>query len=101
MAREHGQLKAGCRQRSDSTHILGAMRTLTRLEGVTETVRHALNVLASVAPAWLHLHTDVTWVERYGFRASEYRLPSVASITTIDGWRTSLRVRCTSSEWLR
>ena len=75
VAREHGILKAGGRQRSDSTHILGAMRTLTRLEGVTETVRHALNVLASVAPAWLHLHTDVTWVERYGLRASEYRLP--------------------------
>ncbi len=75
VARKQGLLKAGGRQRSDSTHILGAMRTLTRLEGVTETVRHALNVLASIAPRWLHLHTDVAWVERYGLRASEYRLP--------------------------
>ncbi len=75
IAREQGVLKAGGRQRSDSTHVLGAMRTLTRLEGVTETVRHALNILASDAPEWLRLQTDVTWVERYGARASEYRLP--------------------------
>ena len=75
LARSQGLLKAGGRQRSDSTHILGAMRTLTRLEGVTETVRHALNVLATHAPDWLRAHTDAAWIERYGPRASEYRLP--------------------------
>ncbi len=75
VARERGLLKAGGRQRSDSTHILGAMRTLTRLEGVTETVRHVLNVLASLAPEWLRAQTDASWIERYGPRASEYRLP--------------------------
>jgi Transposase domain (DUF772) len=75
LARAQGLLKAGGRQRSDSTHILGAMRTLTRLEGVTETVRHALNVLATHAPDWLRANTDAAWIERYGPRASEYRLP--------------------------
>ena len=75
VARERGMLASGGRQRSDSTHILGAMRTLTRLEGVTETVRHTLNVLAPFAPEWLRAHTDATWIERYGPRASEYRLP--------------------------
>ena len=75
LARARGLLKAGGRHRSDSTHILGAMRTLTRLEGVTETVRHALNVLATHAPHWLRAHTDASWIERYGPRASEYRLP--------------------------
>ncbi len=75
LARQQNMLKAGGRQRSDSTHVLGAMRALTRLEGVTETVRHALNILASIAPDWLRLHTDATWVERYGSRASEYRMP--------------------------
>lgn len=109
VAREHGVLKAGGRQRSDSTHILGAMRTLTRLEGVTDTVRHALNVLASVTPTWLQLHTDVTWVERYGFRASEYRLPKsqtkrlawllqvgqdgMALLTAVDGETAPVEVR--------
>jgi transposase len=75
LARARGWLKAGGRQRSDSTHILGAVRAMTRLEEVTETVRHALNVLAEQAPAWLRTVTTPDWVDRYGPRASEYRLP--------------------------
>ncbi|MBA3945028.1 MAG: transposase, partial [Herpetosiphonaceae bacterium] len=75
VARERGLLKAGGRQRSDSTHVLGAIRALSRLEGVTETVRHTLNILASVDPAWVLVHTDASWVDRYGSRASAYRLP--------------------------
>jgi transposase len=76
IARKHDLLKAGGRHRTDSTHILGAMRTLTRLEDVTETVSHVLNTLASVAPDWLRLHTDVTWLQRSASRAREYRLPT-------------------------
>jgi transposase len=75
IARSCGLLKAGGRQRSDSTHILGAMRAMTRLEVVTETVRHALNVLATTVPEWLRAHTTPDWVDRYGLRASEFRLP--------------------------
>ena len=33
--------------------MLAAVRALTRLEGVGETLRHTLNVLAEVAPDWL------------------------------------------------
>jgi transposase len=68
-------LRAGVHQRSDSTHILGAMRAMTRLETVTETLRHTLNVLATIAPDWVRAHTTPDWVDRYGLRASEYRLP--------------------------
>jgi hypothetical protein len=68
-------LKAGGRQRSDSTHILGAIHAMTRIEAVTETLRHALNVLATAAPEWLRAHTSADWVERYGPRASDFRLP--------------------------
>jgi transposase len=38
------------RQRTDSTHILAAVRVLNRIEVVGETLRHALNTLAVVAP---------------------------------------------------
>ncbi len=38
------------KQRTDSTHVLAAIRTIRRLECVGETLRHALNVLAEVAP---------------------------------------------------
>ncbi len=75
LAQDRGLLKAGGRQRSDSTHVLGATRTLNRLECVTETMRHTLNVLSTVAPQWLRGHTTSEWVERYGVRASEYRFP--------------------------
>ena len=75
IARSRSLLNTGGRQRSDSTHILGAMRAMTRLEVVTETVRHALNMLATTAPEWLRAHTTPDWVDRYGLRASEFRLP--------------------------
>lgn len=88
-----GLLRAGGRQRSDSTHILGAMRFMTRIEGVAETLRHALNILATEAPAWLRQHTSADWVDRYGRRASDYRLPKSeakrlawALQTGDDGW---------------
>ncbi len=75
VAQTRGLLKAGGRQRSDSTHVLGAMRTMSRLEVVAETLRHALNVLATTVPDWLRAHTTPAWVDRYGLRASEFRLP--------------------------
>ncbi|MFL5661286.1 MAG: IS1182 family transposase [Ktedonobacteraceae bacterium] len=73
--RERGWIKARGRQRTDSTHVLAAIRTLRRLECVGETMRHALNVLAEVAPAWLLEHMDPQWAERYEKRFSDFRLP--------------------------
>jgi transposase len=51
--RERQLVKARGRQRTDSTHILAAVRALNRLEVVGETMRHALNTLAVVAPEWI------------------------------------------------
>ena len=48
-----GVLKARGQQRTDSTHVLAAVRVLNRLELVAETLRAALNELATVAPEWL------------------------------------------------
>jgi transposase len=47
---ERGLLKGRGTQRTDSTHILAAIRALNRLELVGETMRFALNRLAAVAP---------------------------------------------------
>ena len=46
-----GLLKARGPQRTDSTHMLGAIRVLNRLELVAETLRATLNAFATVAPA--------------------------------------------------
>ncbi len=48
---------------------------MSRLEVVGETLRHALNVLATTAPDWLRAHTTPAWGDRYGLRASEFRWP--------------------------
>ncbi|MBW7940047.1 MAG: IS1182 family transposase, partial [Candidatus Omnitrophica bacterium] len=74
-AREHDLLQPGGRQRTDSTHVIGAVRMLTRIDVVTESLRHALLSLASEAPDWLRTQISPTWVERYEARAGEFRLP--------------------------
>ncbi|WP_149168339.1 transposase [Azospirillum brasilense] len=73
--KEAGLVKSGGRQRSDSTHVLAAIRGLNRLETVGETLRAALNSLAEAAPAWLTERIAPDWFERYGRRVEEYRLP--------------------------
>jgi transposase len=77
--RERGLLKARGRQRTDSTHVLAAIRVLNRLEHVGETVRHALNSLAVVAPDWLRAQVPVEWFDRYGSRMENYHLPKTAA----------------------
>lgn len=73
--REQGLLKATGRQRTDSTHVLAAIQTLNRLECIGETLRHALNVLATLAPDWLQSWVPAVWFDRYRQRFAEYRLP--------------------------
>jgi transposase len=73
--KERGWVKARGNQRTDSTHILAAIRTLNRLEVIGETLRAALNVLATVAPDWLQAWVPPVWFERYGRAVDEYRLP--------------------------
>jgi len=74
--RERQLLKARGRQRTDSTHVLAAVRALNRVELVGETVRHALNSLAVAAPAWLAAQHQPAWADRYARRADDYRLPT-------------------------
>ncbi len=73
--REQRLLKARGRQRTDSTHVLAAIQVLNRLECVGEALRHALNQVARVAPAWLRTWVPPIWFDQYGRRFEEYRLP--------------------------
>ncbi len=74
--REQGLLKVRGRQRTDSTHVLAAIQVLNRLECIGETLRHALNRLATLAPEWLQSWVPAVWFDRYSRRFEEYRLPS-------------------------
>lgn len=70
-----GLVKAGGRQRTDSTHVLGAIRALNRLELAGETLRAALEALAVAAPGWLSGVIDPSWQQVYGARIDTLRLP--------------------------
>jgi transposase len=71
-----GSLRARGRQRTDSTHVLGAVNVLNSLERVGETLRHALTVLATVVPEWLKRQVKPAWCDRYGQRREDDRLPT-------------------------
>jgi transposase len=76
LCRDRDLLVTRGRQRTDSTHVLAKIRALNRVECAGETLRAALNVLAVAHPAWLRSHSDPAWVERYGKRVDDYRLPT-------------------------
>ena len=73
--RENGLLKERGKQRTDATRVLAAIRVMNRLELVGETMRAALNAIATEAPLWLRQVAPSEWYERYGRRIEDYRLP--------------------------
>jgi transposase len=72
---DKGLLKGKKKQRTDSTHVKAAIRTLTLLELAGETMRRTLDEVARVAPAWLQEQMQPEWLKRYGRRFDSYRLP--------------------------
>lgn len=72
---EHGWIKKRGVQRTDSTHVLAAVRRLNRVELLGETLRAALNALAEQAPEWLQPRVPVDWFDRYTRRIEEWRIP--------------------------
>jgi len=73
---EQGLLKARGPQRTDSTYVVAAIRTLNRLTCVGETLRATLNAAAEVAPHWLRSQVTPEWFDHYSLRFEEYRLPT-------------------------
>jgi transposase len=108
-ARELGLLQKRGRQRTDSTHVLAAVRVLNRLERVGETLRATLNALATVAPEWLQAWAPAEWYARYGERVENYYLPksdqarlALAAVIGADGQILLAALeRATEHSWLR
>jgi transposase len=72
---EVGLVKARGRQRTDSTYVLAAIRELNRLELLGETMRAALNELATADRAWTQRVAQSEWYDRYSRRVEDARLP--------------------------
>jgi len=82
VCKQHGWLKEGGKQPTDSTHVLARVRSLSNLESVGETLRAALDDLASIAPDWLVKQISPDWFERYSHRVENYRLPKAETQRT-------------------
>jgi transposase len=71
-----GLVKAGGKQRTDSTHVVAAVAALTRLQLAGESVRAALEALAAAHPAWLDQRVCVPdFARRYGTPMTSWRPP--------------------------
>jgi transposase/IS5 family transposase len=71
-------VKAGGKQRTDSTYVIAAVRELNRLELCGEAVRAAMEALSAAVPRWVAAVLEVSeWNRRYGRRIDEsWRPPS-------------------------
>lgn len=72
-----GLVGSGGMQRTDSTHVVSAVRDLNRLELAGEAVRAAVEAIVASAPGWFEQCFDVPgWSGRYRHRIDTWRLPT-------------------------
>ena len=77
--------------RTDSSHVLGAIANLSRLELVLETERVVLNVLQKEDQEWYNEQIPAAFQEEYGTKRSDYQLSENEVKRTLqqagaDGW---------------
>ena len=71
-----GLVKAGGKQRTDSTHVVAAVAALNRLELAGESVRAALEALAAAHPDWVAQRICVPdFARRYATPMTSWRPP--------------------------
>jgi IS5 family transposase len=71
-----GLVRAGGKMRTDSTHVISAVRDLNRLELAGESVRACLEALAVAAPQVVAQLLDESWGKRYAARIDTWRMPA-------------------------
>ncbi len=72
-----GLIRAGGKQRTDSTHVVAAVAALNRLELAGESVRAALEALTATHPDWVAQRICVPdFARRYGTPMTSWRPPA-------------------------
>src|ERR1035437_5719228 len=71
-------VSAGGKMRTDSTHVISAVRDLNRLELAGESVRACLEQLAVAAPQVVAQVLDDSRARRYAARVDTWRMPAAA-----------------------
>lgn len=69
-----GLIRAGQAVRTDSTHVIAAVRQLNRVEHAGEALRAALEEIAGIWPEWIVPLLDPGWDLRYGRKVETGRL---------------------------
>ena len=69
-----GFVKRHGKQRTDSTHIIGCVERVSRLELAWETLRTALRAIKKGAPRWYGEVIPAAFHQAYGERQSDWRL---------------------------
>jgi hypothetical protein len=105
-----GLVKAGGKQRTDSTHVIAAVAAMNRLELAGESVRAVLEALSAAHPDWLAQRICVPdFARRYGTPMTSWRPPlseakrnELAVAYARDGYALLEAVHDSSSPaWLR
>ncbi|TKA04727.1 transposase [Actinacidiphila oryziradicis] len=72
--KEAGLVKAGGRQRTDSSHVIACVRRLNRIETVGESLRAALEEIIVISPGFVVPLLKEGWDQRYGRKVETSRL---------------------------
>jgi transposase len=72
--KETGLVKAGGRQRTDSSHVIACVRRLNRIETIGESLRAALEEIAAISPGFIVPLLKEGWDSRYGRKVEISRL---------------------------
>lgn len=97
-----GLLRKHSKQRTDSLAVLGAVRDLSRLELVAETMRTTIRALETADPAWAERALPASFRERYARRQSDYQLSEAERTAALqevgqDGFWLLKRIDATDS----
>lgn len=74
--KDAGLVKAGGRQRTDSSHVIACVRRLNRIETCGESLRAALEEIAEISPGFVVPLLKEGWDHRYGRKVETSRLLS-------------------------
>jgi transposase len=72
--KSHGFARKYGKQRTDSSHVLGAVERMSRLELTWETLRVALHELKQTVPTWYEQTIPAAFHEAYHERQSDWKL---------------------------
>lgn len=91
-------------QRSDSTHVLGLIAKLSRLELIWESLRLALQALHQRDAAWVKRCIPEAFLAKYGSKRSDYNLSEGQVATELyqagaDGWWLLHQLALEPTQW--